>query len=109
MSYMPPPLSAFDQVRQAKARYCRLLDTRPWREFAEPSVDSPDIRIYGSDGGLTVAFSSGSEFTASARGFLPGAQSTHQVHNDELTHVSESEPLQVGASPALPCAAPFWS
>lgn len=35
MSYLPPPLSAFDQVRLAKARYCRFIDTRQWTEFGQ--------------------------------------------------------------------------
>lgn len=45
MSYQPPPTSAFDQVRLAKARYCRFRDTRQWNDFTELFVDSPDIRI----------------------------------------------------------------
>ena len=91
MSYLPPPLSAFDQVRLAKARYCRFIDTRQWTEFGQLFVESPDIRIYDAAGELIVSFSSSSAFTGAARDYLTGAQSIHQVHNEELTQTSDSD------------------
>lgn len=83
--------AAFDQVRQAKARYCRYLDTRQWDAFTALFVPSPDIRIVDADGGLVVAFASREDFTASARDYLAGARSIHQVHNEELTLVADGE------------------
>lgn len=90
MSYTPPPLSVFEQVRLAKARYCRYLDTKQWEAFAELLLPEPDVRMYNVAGELLVSFNSRAAFTDSARDYLSGAQSIHQVHNDELTQVSES-------------------
>jgi hypothetical protein len=86
-----PPASAIDQVRQAKARYCRYADTKQWDAFEDLFIPSPDIRILDVAGELVVAFSSRDLFVAAARDYLAGAQSIHQVHNDELTQVSDSE------------------
>ena len=91
MSATASPLAAFDQVRQAKARYCRYLDTGQWDAFTALLVPSSDIRIHDADCALVVAFSSREDFIASARDYLAGAQSIHQVHNDELTLVSDGE------------------
>jgi hypothetical protein len=91
MSYTPPPASAIDQVRQAKARYCRYVDTRQWDAFVNLFIPSPDVRIYDAAGELLVAFSSREVFAAASRDYLAGAQSIHQLHNDELTQVSESD------------------
>jgi 3-phenylpropionate/cinnamic acid dioxygenase small subunit len=91
MSYLPPPLSAIDQVRQAKARYCRYLDTKQWDAFADLFISSPDISVYGAAEELIVSFSSRDMFVSVAREYLAGAQSIHQVHNDELTQLSERD------------------
>lgn len=91
MSYVPPPATAIELVRQAKARYCRYLDTKKWDAFAELFIADPEISIYGTSGELLIGFSSRESFTSAARGYLTGAQSIHQVHNDELTQRSEGE------------------
>ena len=91
MSPTSTPLAAFDQVRQAKARYCRYLDTRQWDAFTGLFVPAPDIRIHDTDDALVAAFTSRDAFTASAREYLAGARSIHQVHNSELTLVSDGE------------------
>jgi hypothetical protein len=94
MSYIPQPVSAIEQVRQAKARYCRFLDTKQWDAFADLFIAAPEIGIYGTSGDLLAAFSSRDAFVSAAQGYLTGAQSIHQVHNDELTQRSEG---QIGA------------
>lgn len=90
MSYTPPPVSAIEQVRLAKARYCRFVDTKQWAAFADLLIPSPDIKIYDVAGDLLVAFTSREAFASAAKDYLAGAQSIHQVHNDELSQVSES-------------------
>jgi len=80
-----------DQVRLAKARYCRYLDTRQWAAFSDLFVPTPDIRIFGESNELLVSFSTREAFVEAARDYLEGARSIHQVHNDELTRVSQCE------------------
>lgn len=90
MPYTPSPISAIDQVRLAKARYCRYLDTRQWDAFGALFVPAPDIRMIDAAGELLVSFSAREAFVDAARDYLAGAHSIHQVHNDELTQVSDS-------------------
>jgi hypothetical protein len=83
--------NAFDQVRQAKARYCRYLDTKQWDAFAGMFIPMPDITMYDEGGTLIVAYSAREAFIDAARDYLEGARSIHQVHNDELTQLSDRE------------------
>lgn len=80
-----------DQVRMAKSRYCRYLDTRQWDAFSDLFVPTPDIRIFGESDELLVSFSTREAFVEAARGYLQGARSIHQVHNEELTRASQGE------------------
>jgi hypothetical protein len=84
-------LDLFEQIRSAKARYCRFLDTKQWAAFAELLMPAPAIRMFDPAGESIATFENREAFVASAEAFLAGAQSIHQVHNDELSHVSESE------------------
>lgn len=84
-------MSAFDQVRAAKARYCRHADTKQWDAFASAFVAHPQILIYDAADQLMVSFETREAFVAAARGYLEGAQSIHQVHNEELTQLSDTE------------------
>lgn len=80
-----------DQLREAKAKYCRFLDSRQWDAFE--AIFRPDarIRILDPDGELLASFDGRDGFVESARTFLEGSRSIHQVHNDELTSVSDDE------------------
>jgi hypothetical protein len=89
MPYTSPPVGAIEQVRLGKARYCRYVDTKQWDAFFDLFIPSPDIKIHDVAGELLFAFTSREAFTASARDYLAGAQSIHQVHNDELTQLSD--------------------
>lgn len=80
-----------DQIRTAKARYCRFLDTKQWSAFGELLVPAPHIQFFDPSGALMVTFDSRDVFVESARSFLEGAHSIHQVHNDELIWVSANE------------------
>jgi hypothetical protein len=83
--------SGFDDVRAAKARYCRYIDTKRWDDFAALIMPVPDVRFYDVDGTLIGFFDKREAFVAVAQDYLVGAQSIHQIHNEELTQVSESE------------------
>ena len=66
-------LDLFEQVRNAKARYCRFVDTRQWAAFAELLVPSPEIRMFDPAGEVIASFDNREAFVASAEGFLAGA------------------------------------
>lgn len=85
------PMSPVEQVRASKARYCRYVDTKQWDAFATLFVAAPEILIYDVADQLIVAFAAREDFVAACRDYLAGAQSIHQVHNDELTQVSATE------------------
>lgn len=80
-----------EQVCTAKARYCRYVDTRQWEGFAALFIDNPEILIYGTDDELLISFDTREAFVSACQGYLEGAQSIHQVHNEELTQLSETD------------------
>jgi hypothetical protein len=91
MPSIPLHASSFDQVRLAKARYCRYLDTKQWNAFVGLFTPTPDIVVYDEAGALIASYSTREAFIDAARDYLEGARSIHQVHNDELSQVSDHE------------------
>lgn len=91
MEPIPCHIFEFELVRKAKARYCRYLDTKQWSSFAELLAPDAEIRVIDPEGGVIAAFNARDPFVASAEAFLSGTQSVHQVHNDELTLLSDTE------------------
>ena len=85
------PTTPFEQVRAAKARYCRYVDTKQWEAFSELLVANPRIGIYDTANNLIVSFETREAFVAACQDYLAGTQSIHQVHNEELTQVSATE------------------
>jgi hypothetical protein len=80
-----------EQVRRAKARYARFLDTKDWDGFAglfEPNVR---VRMFDPAGNTIVSHDDRDSFVEAARVGLEGGQSIHQMHNDEIDRVSENE------------------
>lgn len=84
-------MSAIEQVQASKARYCRYVDTKQWDAFSALFIARPAILIYDAADELIVSFDAREAFVAVCRDYLQGAQSIHQVHNDELTQVSGTE------------------
>jgi hypothetical protein len=84
-------MTPVEQVRVSKARYCRFVDTKQWEAFSELFIAAPEILIHDAADHLLVSFDTREAFVAACRGYLEGAQSIHQVHNDELTQVSDTE------------------
>jgi hypothetical protein len=83
--------TAFDQIRSAKARYCRFIDTKQWDAFAALMIPAPSIRFYDPEGALFASFDEREPFVAASSGFLGKGRSIHQIHNEELTQVSDTE------------------
>lgn len=84
-------LALVETIRTLKARYCRYVDTQNWPEFAALFAPQPSIRFIGEDGVTVAAFDSIDEFLAVTKNYLAGARTIHQVHNDEIDVVSETE------------------
>jgi len=84
-------LALAETIRTLKARYCRYVDTHQWVEFAALFASKPIIRFFGEDGALLAEFDAVDEFVAVTKAYLSGVKSSHQVHNDEIDIVSETE------------------
>src|SRR5690348_5010225 len=82
---------AFGEIGIRKARYCRYVDTKRWKEFRELFSDTPDIRFIDAEGQTIHAFTSADEFVATSARYLEGARTIHQVHNAEMERMSYSE------------------
>jgi hypothetical protein len=67
------------------------VDTHQWQEFAALFATKPTIRFFGEDGILLAEFEAADEFMAVTKAYLSGVKSIHQVHNDEIDIVSETE------------------
>lgn len=80
-----------ETIRTLKARYCRYVDTQNWSEFASMFARDPSLRFIGEDGVVVAEFDSLDEFLAVTKGYLAGARTIHQVHNDEIDVISETE------------------
>jgi hypothetical protein len=88
---MHQEINPVEQVRRAKARYCRLIDTRSWQDFAELFLPDVRIRMIDPEGHVIVAFDERDAFLAVTRSFLEGARSIHHVHNDEIDQISATQ------------------
>lgn len=76
-------LIAFYELTQAKAGYCRTLDTRDWNGLAE--LMTPDIEFGMSDGQSEPEMIIGRDETlALLKSLVSGAKTVHQVHAPEI-------------------------
>lgn len=76
-------LAAFNELAQAKARYCRLLDNKDWPALAE--LLTTDMEFDLSDGNPDVAPIVGRDnVLAAVQASVTGAKTVHQVHAPEI-------------------------
>ena len=76
-------LVAFNELAQAKARYCRLLDSKDWPALAELLTEDMEFDL--SDGNPDVAPIVGREnVLAAVQASVAGATTVHQVHAPEI-------------------------
>lgn len=73
-------LQAVEEIRNLKARYFRLMDTKQWDELVE--VFAPDLQVLSPTG--EVWLSGGPAFAASLRTSLERAVSQHQGFTAEI-------------------------
>ncbi len=76
-------LVAFNELAQAKARYCRLLDSKDWAALAELLTEDMEFDL--SDGNPDVAPIIGRDnVLAAVQTSGAGAKTVHQVHAPEI-------------------------
>lgn len=84
-------VSDIEQVRRAKALYCRFVDTKEWARFSDLLEPAVHVQAYDPAGGTIAAFDDRGSYVDAVSAFLHGAQSIHQVHNDEIDQLSDTE------------------
>lgn len=76
-------LVAFNELAQAKARYCRLLDTKDWTALSELLTEDMEFDL--SDGNPDVAPIIGRDnVLAAVQASVTTAKTVHQVHAPEI-------------------------
>ena len=91
---MPDELADLEAIRQLKARYFRLLDTRDWDGLVEVFTDPVEIDVRQDGGGVAT---SPQAFVASVRESLAGAVTVHHGHMPELELTSASSATGIWA------------
>jgi hypothetical protein len=75
---------AFVELSQAKARYCRALDTRDWTSLAE--LMTTDVEFGMSEGDAEAEMIAGRDQTlAMLQSLVAATKTTHHVHMPEIT------------------------
>ena len=76
-------MKEFLAICQAKARYCRTLDTKDWDGFRD--VFTADYELDVSDGTHLPVIKGRDAALAQVRGSIETARTAHQVHLPEIT------------------------
>jgi Ketosteroid isomerase-related protein len=79
-------LNDIEDIKQLKARYCRLIDQKRWDELEADFVPAATIEIAGAPGGAddTQKFTSAHGFMEGLRKLMEPLVSVHQVHAPEI-------------------------
>lgn len=79
-------LNDIEDIKQLKARYCRLTDQKKWDELETEFVADAEIEIAGAPGGAddTQRFTSARAFIDGLRQLMGPLVSVHQVHAPEI-------------------------
>lgn len=85
-------LLAREAIRETKARYCRLLDTKRWDEWAQ--VFTADATMDVSDdvkgiAGAQPCIRTRDVIVSQTRALVGPAQHVHHVHSPEIQFVSD--------------------
>jgi uncharacterized protein (TIGR02246 family) len=84
------PVDDLEAIKQLKARYCRLLDTKDWAGFRQLFTD--DLVIDTTDSGGDVS-TGADEFLEFLKVALAGTVTVHQCHTPEITRTSPSSAI----------------
>ncbi|MGJ9413667.1 nuclear transport factor 2 family protein [Aeromicrobium sp. CF4.19] len=79
-------LNDLEDIAQLKARYCRLIDQKKWRELEDAFLPGAFIEIAGAPGGPddTRTFRDAHSFIEGLRHLMDPLMSVHQVHAPEI-------------------------
>ena len=79
-------LNDIEDIKQLKARYCRLIDQKKWKELEADFVTEATIEISGAPGGAddTQQFNSAHAFIEGLQQLMGPLVSVHQVHAPEI-------------------------
>jgi hypothetical protein len=83
-------LTAYEEIRLVKARYCRFIDTQQWESFARLFARDVSLTFYDVGGTVLYSFNDFEQFLTSTIEALSNAHSIHQVHNSEIELTSTS-------------------
>ncbi|PSM42982.1 hypothetical protein C6Y14_12445 [Streptomyces dioscori] len=81
--------SDIDQIRELRARYCRLADTKRWEAMADLFTDDAVMHFHRPDGTLSHSVTA-AEFPASVGGRVGTGQPVHHVFSHEIEFTSDS-------------------
>ncbi|MEY4161032.1 MAG: hypothetical protein RLZZ136_1653, partial [Pseudomonadota bacterium] len=76
-------LQAIEDIRAVKARYCRLLDTKQWEEFAALFTTDAEMDVREDTGNRPITGIPA--IVAQVRFAVDHAATSHQVHTGEIT------------------------
>jgi hypothetical protein len=78
-------LTAIEEIRSLKARYCRCVDFKQWDEFASLFTEDLQVDFAESTSGAQTR----EQFVDAARRHFEGGLSIHQAHLGEVTFQDE--------------------
>jgi hypothetical protein len=86
-------LILLEEVKQLKARYCRLIDLKRWAELEQVFAPDVHVEIQGGSGGPDDAqrFSDRSSFLAGLRELMGPLRTVHHVHAPEIEILSATK------------------
>lgn len=87
-------LTHIEAIKQLKARYFRLMDTKQWADYREVFTDDMVFQFETQD---EAAASSGDDFVAFVKGRLSTAVTVHQGHMPEIDITSDTTATGVWA------------
>ena len=78
-------LASIEAIRQLKARYCRLVDTKEWAQLKQQLTDDARLEGFGTiDDGVSPT-----AFVDALTDILASAVTIHHVHNPEIQILGE--------------------
>ncbi|MGH1565185.1 nuclear transport factor 2 family protein [Mumia sp. DW29H23] len=80
-------LCAVQELRLLKARFCRYVGARAWRDLERLFTPQGQARVYDTDGRL-VLFADGAEIAPTLEARIGRAQTVLHAYTDELTITS---------------------
>jgi ketosteroid isomerase-like protein len=78
-------LAEIEAIKQLKARYFRLLDTKQWDAWREVFSDDFNAEVEGGSAHAPISFASRDELVAKNREVLANAPTVHHGHMPEIT------------------------